>query len=179
MAFLDTENTDIFAQTVTGLRGESVELEGNACITGSGLGSSYISTDGVGAIKRSISVHEPASNHCLIPNRHPAYRISRADWKMVPASEILHQLYALEPSSPDFLRVLYAWLKTDEDEQYSRGLEGGELSRLVEFLDSVCPLSPTPSLPQTRFSRPWASFQPLMTSTGNVCASYEPSAAII
>ena len=62
------------------------------------------------------------------------------------ASEILQQLYTMEASSPDFLRVLYAWIRSDEDEQYSRNLEGGELTRLVEFLDGVCPLSPTPSL---------------------------------
>ena len=61
------------------------------------------------------------------------------------ACEILQQLYALETSSPDFLRVLYTWIRRDDDEQYSNGLEGGELTRLVDFLDSVCPLSPTSS----------------------------------
>lgn len=55
----------------------------------------------------------------------------------MPASQVLQQLYALEPSSPDFLRVLYALIKSDEDEQYSSTLEGAELTQLVNFLDKV------------------------------------------
>lgn len=59
----------------------------------------------------------------------------------IPASQVLQQLYSLEPSSPDFLRVLYGLIRHDEDEQYSSSLKGSELSRLVDFLDSVRPLS--------------------------------------
>lgn len=81
---------------------------------------------------------------CLIPNPHPTYRIPQAYRPIMAACEIIQQLYALETSSPDFLRVLYSWIRSDEDEQYSSRLKGGELTRLVDFLDSVCPLSPTP-----------------------------------
>jgi hypothetical protein len=63
----------------------------------------------------------------------------------MPAYEVLQQLYSLDPSSPDFLRVLYALIRNDEDEQYSSSLGGEELTRLVDFLDNVrlllCPAS--------------------------------------
>ena len=55
----------------------------------------------------------------------------------MPASEIIQRLYTLKTASPDFLRVLHAWIRSDEDEVYSRSLRGGELTRLVDFLDSV------------------------------------------
>ena len=100
------------------------------------------------ALDKRPRVHGPHRRWvagCLIPNPHPTYRIPQADRPIMAACEILQQLYALETSSPDFLRVLYSWIRSDEDEQYSNGLEGGELTRLVDFLDTVCPLSPTPS----------------------------------
>lgn len=52
----------------------------------------------------------------------------------------LRQLYSLKTSSSDFLRVLYAFFRSDEDEQYSKTLDGPELTRLVDFLDEVRPL---------------------------------------
>jgi hypothetical protein len=58
----------------------------------------------------------------------------------MPASEVLEQLYSLKSSSPNFLRVLYALIRTDEVEQYSASLQGPELTRLVDFLDGVRPL---------------------------------------
>ena len=59
----------------------------------------------------------------------------------IPASQVLQQLYSLEPSSPDFMRVLYGLIRHDEDEQYSSSLQGSELTRLVDFLDNVRPFS--------------------------------------
>ena len=61
----------------------------------------------------------------------------------MPASQVLQQLYSLDPSSPDFLRVLYTLIRNDDDEQYSSGLEGEELARLVDLLDNVRLLSLT------------------------------------
>ncbi|KAF9779779.1 kinase-like domain-containing protein [Thelephora terrestris] len=61
----------------------------------------------------------------------------------MPAYEVLQQLYSLDPSSPDFLRVLYALIRNDEDEQYSSSLGGEELTRLVDFLDNALSLIPT------------------------------------
>ena len=64
------------------------------------------------------------------------------------ASEVLQQLYSLDTSSLDFLRVLYGFIRLDEDEQYSSGLQGPELARLVDFLDDVRPLRlPSPFHP--------------------------------
>ena len=57
----------------------------------------------------------------------------------MPAPEILQQLYSLKTSSPQFLRVLCAFIKNDEDEKFSSGLEGEELTRLIDFLDNVRP----------------------------------------
>ena len=93
------------------------------------------------------------------------------------ASEILQYLYSLDTSSPDFLRVLYGLIRHDEDEQYSSSLEGEELARLVDFLDDVCPL-PQFFVPiQTGLRRPSVLFLPQMTSSDNVYANCEPSAA--
>ena len=58
------------------------------------------------------------------------------------ASDALQRLYSLDPSSPDFLRVLYGLIRHDEDEQYSSSLEGKDLVQLVDFLDDVRPLPP-------------------------------------
>ena len=69
----------------------------------------------------------------------------------MPASQVLQQLYSLKPSSPNFLRVLYALIQSDDDEQYSSGLKGEELTRLVDFLDDVRLLSlpPCPIINET------------------------------
>ena len=50
----------------------------------------------------------------------------------------LHCLYSLDPSSPDFLRRLYSLFWCDEEERYLSGLQGSELTRLLDFLDRVC-----------------------------------------
>ena len=55
----------------------------------------------------------------------------------MPAPEILQQLYSLKTSSPEFLRVLWAFIKNDEDEKFSSGLKGEELTQLIDFLDNV------------------------------------------
>lgn len=59
----------------------------------------------------------------------------------MPAPEILQQLYSLKTSSPEFLRVLWAFIKNDEDEKFSSGLKGEELTQLIDFLDNVRPSS--------------------------------------
>ena len=50
---------------------------------------------------------------------------------------ILHHLYSLDISSPDFLRHLYFLIRHDEKEQYLTSLQGPGLARLVDFLDKV------------------------------------------
>ena len=62
------------------------------------------------------------------------------------ASQVIQQLYTLDTSSPDFMRVLYGLIRHDEDEQYTSSLQGPELTRLVDFLDEVCAL-PSASYP--------------------------------
>ena len=52
-------------------------------------------------------------------------------------SQVLHHLYSLDTSSPDFLRYLYCLIRSDEKEQYLSSLQGLELIRLVDFLDGV------------------------------------------
>ncbi|KAF9779787.1 kinase-like domain-containing protein [Thelephora terrestris] len=61
----------------------------------------------------------------------------------MPTPQILQQLYSLGPSSPDFLRVIWAFIHSDKDEQYSSGLQGEELIRLVNFLDTAICSIPT------------------------------------
>ena len=50
---------------------------------------------------------------------------------------ILHRLYSLDISSPDFLRNLYSLFRYDEQERYLENLQGSKLARLVDFLDEV------------------------------------------
>ena len=59
------------------------------------------------------------------------------------ASWNLHCLYSLDPSSPVFLRRLHSLFCFDEGEQYLFGLQGSELTRLLDFLDHVCTLLST------------------------------------
>ena len=54
----------------------------------------------------------------------------------------LHCLYSVDPSSPGFLRRLYALIHYDEQERYLSSLHGRELNRLLDFLDRVCSLLP-------------------------------------
>jgi len=53
---------------------------------------------------------------------------------------VLHRLYSLNPSSPDFLPNLRSLIRHDEQEQYLTSLQGPQLARLVDFLDQVCAL---------------------------------------
>ena len=67
---------------------------------------------------------------------------------------ILHRLYSLDTSSPNFLRDLHSLIQYDEKEQYLTNLQGSELARLVDFLDEVraLPLTFCPAIkwiPQT------------------------------
>ena len=73
----------------------------------------------------------------IIHDLRAACGIPWAGPSIMPASQVLQQLYSLDPSSPNFLRVLFALIRNDEDEQYSSGLQGEELTRLVDFLDDV------------------------------------------
>ena len=55
----------------------------------------------------------------------------------------LHCLYSLGPSSPGFLRRLYSLFRYDEEERHLFGLQGSELTRLLNFLDRGCTLLST------------------------------------
>jgi hypothetical protein len=73
--------------------------------------------------------------------QHTARGAPEADPPTMSASQALQHLYSLDTSSPDFLRALYGLIRHDDDEQYSSSLQGPELTRLVDFLDAVRPLS--------------------------------------
>ena len=53
------------------------------------------------------------------------------------AAQVLRYLYALDTSSPDFMRYLYCLIQCDDKEQYLSGLQGSDLVQLVDFLDMV------------------------------------------
>ena len=55
----------------------------------------------------------------------------------------LHCVYALDASSPGFVRRLYSLFRYDEEERYLSHLQGSELTRLLDFLDRVCTLLST------------------------------------
>ena len=79
---------------------------------------------------------------------------AEADAPTMSAIWNLHCLYSLDPSSPGFLRRLYALIRYDEEERYLSGLHGRELNRLLDFLDRVRTLlppfrPPTNQAPQT------------------------------
>lgn len=56
------------------------------------------------------------------------------------ASQILQQLYSLDPSSPEIPHLLDDLIRRDEEEQYLSNLRGSELTRVVDCLDQVRPL---------------------------------------
>ena len=58
----------------------------------------------------------------------------------MPVSEDLQTLYSLDTFSLDFSRQLYRLIRNDEKGQYLTGLQGPELTKLVEFLDKVRPV---------------------------------------
>jgi len=55
----------------------------------------------------------------------------------MPASQLLQHLYSLGASSPSISRLIYGLIRHDEDENYLSGLQGSELTQLVDFLDEV------------------------------------------
>ena len=58
-------------------------------------------------------------------------------------SRVLQHLYSLDTaSSPDLLRYLDYLIQSDDEERYLSSLQGSELTRLVDFLDSVRPSLP-------------------------------------
>lgn len=80
------------------------------------------------------------ANHPYLQRRSLFLQNPGGDPPVMSASQVLQHLYSLDTSSPDLLRVLYGLILHDEGEQYSSGLEGAELARLVDFLDDVRPL---------------------------------------
>ena len=52
-------------------------------------------------------------------------------------SQVLQRLYSLDKSSSEFIRVLYTFLRLDENGEHSLNLEQSESVRLVNFLDGV------------------------------------------
>ena len=106
----------------------------------------------------------------------------------MPASQVLQQLYSLDPSSPNFLRVLFALIRNDEDEQYSSGLQGEELTRLVDFLDDVrllflapCPIANKTSKALCYIPPSDAMFRRCLRKLRAICGSHTtlPSSHII
>ncbi|KAF9779332.1 kinase-like domain-containing protein [Thelephora terrestris] len=61
---------------------------------------------------------------------------------MMHTSQVLHHLYSLDTSSPDFLRYLHCLIRSDEKDQYLTSLQGLELTRLVDFLDGTLGVAP-------------------------------------
>ena len=94
-------------------------------------------------------------------NLPAACGISRADPPAMSASTALHKLYSLDTTSPEFLRGLYAFVRSDEDGKHSADLNGVELTRLVDFLDNVRPFS--------------SDFYPIMNKTSKALGSIPPS----
>lgn len=56
---------------------------------------------------------------------------------MMSISQDLQNLYSLDISSPDFTRHLHCLIRDDEKDQYLTSLRGSELTRLLDFLDTV------------------------------------------
>ena len=78
----------------------------------------------------SAPLHNNIPTACGIP---------RADPLTMLTSTALDKLYSLDITSPKFLRGLYAFIRSDEGGKHSAGLNGVELTRLVDFLDKVRP----------------------------------------
>jgi hypothetical protein len=53
------------------------------------------------------------------------------------APQVLQHLCALDESSPEFLRLLYTFIRLDEKGEYSLNLQQSESASLVGFLDGV------------------------------------------
>ena len=90
-------------------------------------------------------------------------------------SQLLQELYSLDPSSPQIPRLLDDLIRRDEEEQYLSSLRGSELVRLVDFLDDVRTPPPPALQSLNRLCRPSVPFPPQTRFTDNVCANYKPS----
>ena len=55
----------------------------------------------------------------------------------MPTSQTLQHLYSFKTFSPEFSRCLDRLIQSDEEDRYLFGLQGSELTRLVDFLDTV------------------------------------------
>lgn len=89
-----------------------------------------------------------ARGHFKIPPMHAFHTRSRKDPRVFrlgsnqPTSsmsvpQVLQHLCALDRSSPDFFRSLYAFIRLDEGGEYSLNLQHSDSVRLVDFLDRV------------------------------------------
>ena len=67
----------------------------------------------------------------------PMQGLPEADLPTMSTPWILHCLYSLNPSSPDFSHRLRSLIWHDEREQFLTSLQGPQLARLVDFLDQV------------------------------------------
>ena len=85
---------------------------------------------------RSEETHTPGRKSELGGRRE------RLQAKIEVASQFLQCLYSLDTASPGFLRHLYCLIHHDEEEQYLSGLQGSEITQLVDFLDVVRALPP-------------------------------------
>ena len=91
-------------------------------------------------------------------------------------SQILQHLYSLDNSSPDLSRYLYHLIQSDGEDPYLLGLQGPELTRLVDFLDTVRALPSAPSNLRNRLHRPSPSSRPPTMSPDCVYTSFRPFA---
>jgi len=55
----------------------------------------------------------------------------------VSESQVVQQLCTLEKSSPGFSRVVYTFIRLDENGEYSLNLQESDSARPVDFLDEV------------------------------------------
>ena len=94
----------------------------------------------------------------------------------MPTSQTLQHLYSFNTFSPEFSRCLDRLIRSDEEDRYLFGLQGLELTRLVDFLDRVRVLPLASNLINTSH-RPLGSSLSLTTFPDDVYTSYKPSAA--
>ena len=71
--------------------------------------------------------------------------------------QILKLLYSFNTFSPEFSRCLDRLIQSDEDDHYLLGLQGSELTRLVDFLDKVRVVPSATSSSRTERCRPLES----------------------
>ena len=66
---------------------------------------------------------------------------------MMTTPQTLQRLYSFNTFSPEFSRCLDNLIQSDEEDRYLLGLQGPELTRLVDFLDRVRVLPSASFLP--------------------------------